>query len=108
MSSSIKLVRTYTAALLLASMLAVPCWAAHGYALWDDLKYPAGFAAFDYASPDAPKGGELRLVSNQRFSTFDKYNPFTIKGSAPAYLAALMFDSLLTKPQDIRRQHWRR
>ncbi|MBA2675015.1 extracellular solute-binding protein [Ramlibacter sp.] len=82
------------------AMVAVPVWAAHGYALWDDLKYPAGFAAFEYANEAAPKGGELLLVSNQRVSTFDKYNPFTIKGSAPAYLAALMFDSLLTGSMD--------
>ena len=81
--------------LLLASMLAVPAWAAHGYALWGDLKYSPGFAHFDYVNPGAPKGGELRLVSNLRVSTFDKYNPFTIKGSAPAYLSGLMFDSLL-------------
>ena len=81
-------------------MLAMPSWAAHGYALWDDLKYPAGFAAFDYVDPAAPKGGELRLVSNQRYSTFDKYNPFTIKGSPPAYLATLMFDTLLAGSMD--------
>lgn len=79
---------------------ASPAWAAHGYALWGDLKYPAGFDHFDYVNPRAPKGGELRLVSNLRVSTFDKYNPFTIKGSAPAYLAALMFDSLLTGALD--------
>lgn len=75
-------------------------WAAHGYALWGDLKYPAGFSHFDYVNPAAPKGGELRLVSNLRVSTFDKYNPFTIKGSAPAYLSDLMFDSLLTGALD--------
>ncbi|MES3011241.1 MAG: extracellular solute-binding protein [Pseudomonadota bacterium] len=78
----------------------LPTWAAHGYALWGDLKYPASFAHFDYVNPDAPKGGEIRLVSNLRTSTFDKYNPFTIKGSAPAYLANLMFDSLLTGALD--------
>jgi microcin C transport system substrate-binding protein len=77
-----------------------PVWAAHGYALWGDLKYPAGFVSFDYVNPAAPKGGELRLVSNLRSSTFDKYNPFTIKGSAPAYLSDLMFDSLLAGPLD--------
>ncbi|QHE86204.1 extracellular solute-binding protein [Hydrogenophaga sp. BPS33] len=75
-------------------------WAAHGYALWGDLKYPPGFAHFDYVNPQAPQGGDLRLVSNQRVSTFDKYNPFTIRGSAPAYLAALMFDTLLTPSLD--------
>lgn len=77
-----------------------PSWAAHGYALWGDLKYPAGFAHFDYVNPAAPKGGDLRLVSNLRYSTFDKYNPFTIKGSAPAYLSVLMFDSLLAGSMD--------
>ena len=77
-----------------------PVWAAHGYALWGDLKYPANFAHFDYVNAQAPKGGELRLVSNLRVSTFDKYNPFTIKGSAPAYLSDLMFDSLLAGALD--------
>ena len=72
-----------------------PVWAAYAYALWGDLKYPPGFAQFDYVNPAAPKGGELRLVSNLRVSTFDKYNPFTIKGNAPAYLSDMMFESLL-------------
>ena len=75
-----------------------PAWAAHGYALWGDLKYPSDFSNFEYVNPAAPKGGELRLVSNLRSSTFDKYNPFTIKGSAPAYLSDLMFDALLAGP----------
>jgi ABC-type oligopeptide transport system substrate-binding subunit len=35
---------------------------------------PAGFTHFDHVNPDAPKGGEIRLASNQRNSTFDKYN----------------------------------
>ncbi|MEO8543544.1 MAG: extracellular solute-binding protein [Burkholderiaceae bacterium] len=79
---------------------ALPGWAAHGYALWGDLKYPPGFEHFDYVRPDAPKRGELRLVSNQRVSTFDKYNPFTMRGNAPAYLSAMMFDSLLAGSLD--------
>nr|WP_246099209.1 extracellular solute-binding protein [Tepidimonas sediminis] len=80
--------------------LTAPAWAAHGYALWGHLKYPPGFAHFDYVNPDAPKGGELRLVSNLRTSTFDKYNPFTLRGSAPAYLSDLLFDSLLAGAAD--------
>ncbi len=75
-------------------------WAAHGYALWGELKYPADFTHFSYVNPQAPKGGELRLVSNLRVSTFDKYNPFTLRGSAPAYLSALMFDTLLVGASD--------
>jgi microcin C transport system substrate-binding protein len=82
------------------SWCAVPGWAAHGYALWDDFKYPAGFSHFDYVNPLAPKGGELRVVSSLRVSTFDKYNPFTIKGNSPAYLSLLMFDSLLAGSMD--------
>jgi len=85
---------------LLLCVVSGPLWAAHGYALWGDLKYEANFTHFGYVNPDAPKGGELRLVSNLRVSTFDKYNPFTIKGSAPAYLSELMFESLLTGSLD--------
>ena len=90
--------RLFPAVLLAAFSL--PVWAAHGYALWGELKYPPGFAHFDYVNPAAPKGGEIRLVGNSRASTFDKYNPFTIKGNAPTYLAQLMFDTLLTGSLD--------
>lgn len=87
--------------LLLALLLgAGSAQAAHGYALWGQLKYPPGFAHFDYVNPHAPRAGELRLVSNLRVSTFDTYNPFTIKGNAPAYLGALLFDTLLAAPLD--------
>ena len=86
--------------ILLLFTIAHPLWAAPGYALWGDLKYPANFDHFDYVNPAAPKRGELRLVSNLRVSTFDKYNPFTIKGNAPAYLSGLMFDSLLAGSLD--------
>jgi microcin C transport system substrate-binding protein len=82
------------------SLAAGTCWAGHGYSLWGEFKYPPGFTQFSYVNADAPKNGELRLVSNSRTSTFDKYNPFTIKGSAPAYLSALMFDSLLAGALD--------
>jgi len=54
---------------LLLMGCAVPAWAAHAYALWGAPRYPAGFAHFDYVNPDAPKGGELRLVSNLRVSS---------------------------------------
>lgn len=81
-------------------LAAVPAWSAHAYALWGEPKYPADFRHFDYVNPDAPKGGTLRLVSNLRYSTFDKYNPFTLKGSPPAYLADMMFETLLTGSLD--------
>ncbi len=86
--------------IFLSFWLSLPAWAAHSYALWGEPLYPAGFAHFDYVNPKAPKGGELRLVSNVRTSTFDKYNPFTMRGAAPAYLTDLMFDSLLAGSLD--------
>lgn len=77
-----------------------PAWASHAYALWGQPRYPQDFEHFSYVNPAAPKGGELQLVSNQRGSTFDKYNPFTIKGTAPAYLSSLLFDTLLVGSMD--------
>src|SRR3989338_7870909 len=77
--------RTRLAGLCSVAVLALsasPAWSAHGYALWGDLRYPPGFAHFAYVNPAAPKGGELRLVSNLRVSTFDKYNPFRLRREA--------------------------
>jgi microcin C transport system substrate-binding protein len=71
-------------------------WAAHAYAQFGDIKYPPGFDHFEYVNPAAPKGGEIALVAPSRVSTFDKYNPFTLKGNAPAGLGELMFETLLT------------
>ncbi len=75
-------------------------WAAPAYSVWGIFKYQPGFVHFDYVNPQAPKGGELRLVAGSRISTFDKYNPFTIKGTAPSFLGELLFESLLTGSMD--------
>jgi len=74
--------------------------AAHGYGQFGDLKYAAGFAAFDWANPRAPKGGSIDLVPPLRISNFDKYNPFTLKGTAPPGLSSLVFESLLAGTMD--------
>jgi microcin C transport system substrate-binding protein len=74
--------------------------AAHGFAVYDAPKYPAGFTHFDYVNPDAPKGGELFLANPDRRTSFDKFNPFTLKGVAAAGVAALMFESLTTGSSD--------
>jgi microcin C transport system substrate-binding protein len=87
-------------ALFAGTLVASPSWAAHAYAMWGQPRYAADFKHFDYVNPQAPKGGELRMVSNLRYSTFDKYNPFTLKGSPPAYLADMLFETLLTPSLD--------
>lgn len=86
--------------LVLLFCLSWPSWALHAYAQFGDIKYPASFTHFDYVNPNAPKGGEISLVSPTRLSNFDKYNPFTLKGSAPPNLLGLVFETLLTGTLD--------
>ena len=69
--------------LWLAFLSAAPAWGAHAYAQFGDIKYPPGFTHFDYVNPNAPKGGEFRMVPPTRPSNFDKFNPYTLKGNAP-------------------------
>jgi microcin C transport system substrate-binding protein len=75
-------------------------WAAHAYAQFGDIRYPAGFAHFEYVNPAAPKGGEIVLVPPTRQTHFDKYNPFTLKGSAPPSMLNMLFDTLLVGNMD--------
>lgn len=71
-------------------------WAAPAYAQFGDIKYPAGFSHFDYVNPAAPKGGEIRMVPPTRPTNFDKFNPFTLRGTAPYGIGLLLMESLLT------------
>jgi microcin C transport system substrate-binding protein len=82
--------------LLLVFLFTSRTWAAHAYAQFGDIKYPAGFKHFEWVNPNAPKGGEIELVPPLRITNFDKYNPFTLKGTAPPGLGALVFETLLT------------
>ncbi|HWI83192.1 extracellular solute-binding protein [Ramlibacter sp.] len=86
--------------LVLLSIVAPSGWAAPGYAVWGTFRYAPGFPHFEYVNPQAPKGGELRLIAGSRISTFDKYNPFTLKGTAPSFLGDLLFEGLLTGSMD--------
>ena len=81
-------------------LLSPSVWAAHAYAQFGDIKYPEGFSHFSYVNPVAPKGGEIAMVSPSRASSFDKYNPFTLKGTAPPGLGSLMLETLLTGNSD--------
>jgi microcin C transport system substrate-binding protein len=74
--------------------------AAHAFSLYDTPKYPAGFTHFAYVNPDAPKGGELYLANPDRRTSFDKFNPFSLKGVAAAGIANLMFETLATGSSD--------
>ena len=86
--------------LLSVQMLSGAAQAAHAYAQFGDIKYPAGFAHFDWANPKAPKGGEFSLVAPTRLTNFDKFNPYTLKGAAAPALGALVFETLMTGTYD--------
>lgn len=77
-----------------------PAHAAHAFALYGDPKYPANFSHFEYVNPDAPKGGELFLANPDRRTSFDKFNPFSLKGVAAAGVSNLMFETLATGSSD--------
>lgn len=68
----------------------------HGFAEFGALKYPAGFAHFDYVNPNAPKGGELSYSSE---GTFDSFNPYARKGRA-GKRAGDQYETLLVESYD--------
>ncbi|MEJ2742571.1 MAG: extracellular solute-binding protein [Gammaproteobacteria bacterium] len=52
----------------------------HGFSLYGNLKYPVHATHLDYANPEAPKGGNLRLMAT---GTFDSLNPYVLRGLSP-------------------------
>lgn len=78
--------------------------ASHGLAVFDDLKYPAGFSHFDYINPQAPKGGSFNFsvnewTLNQAPNTFNTLNTFSALGDAPPRME-ICFDTLMTRALD--------
>ena len=69
---------------------------AHGFSMYGDLKYPAGFPHFQYVNPEAPKGGDVKLAA---VGTFDTLNPFVLKG-VPAIALGQVFDTLTVQSDD--------
>jgi len=87
--------------LLLVLLLGVtlPATAAesfHALAMNGQPKYGPDFTHFDYAFPDAPKGGTVRLAA---IGTFDSFNPFIVKGNSADGLG-LLFDTLTEQSLD--------
>jgi microcin C transport system substrate-binding protein len=74
-----------------------PAWR-HGLSLFGELKYPSGFARFDYVNPDAPKLGVVRVTT---LGTFDNFNEVVggVKGSL-ATGARVICDTLLAPALD--------
>ncbi|MFV3130948.1 extracellular solute-binding protein [Niveispirillum sp. KHB5.9] len=87
-------------ALLAALTFATPALAAHGVAQFGAPKYPAGFSHFDYVNPDAPKGGSVTLSLIAQHSSYDKFNPFNLKGKLAPGPLELMFETLTVNSLD--------
>lgn len=68
----------------------------HGFSEFGELKYPEGFAHFDYVNPEAPRGGELSYAAQ---GTFDSFNPFNRQGRAGAR-SADQYETLLFPSYD--------
>jgi microcin C transport system substrate-binding protein len=68
----------------------------HGISVFGDLKYPADFQHFEYANPDAPKGGKVRLSA---LGGFDNLNAFILKGVSPLGIGGI-YDSLTAGSSD--------
>src|SRR5690349_25161254 len=85
-------------AFLIGSGATVPAGAApgNGLSLFGDLKYGPDFKNFDYANPDAPKGGSMRLAA---IGTFVSLNPYIVKGVSAAGMSQT-FDTLMLASED--------
>jgi microcin C transport system substrate-binding protein len=79
------------------SVYCVSAWAAYAMALGGTPKYGPDFKSFYYVRADAPRGGEVTLSS---LGTFDKLNPFTLKGVPAISISRLLFDTLTVASLD--------
>ncbi|MCA3844407.1 MAG: ABC transporter substrate-binding protein, partial [Burkholderia sp.] len=91
--------RVAAAFALYAALAAPAAHAAYAIAQYGEPKYPPGFKHFDYVNPDAPKGGTLVLANPNRLTSFDKFNPYTMRGN-PAPGIDMLFESLVTGSSD--------
>ena len=95
------------AARLVASLLALlPALVAtgatsHGFAYFGDLKYPKDMAHFDYANPDAPKGGSVHLSI---IGNFNNVHAYVDKGVLTPFmdtrLSSRVYDHLMRWSED--------
>jgi peptide/nickel transport system substrate-binding protein len=69
----------------------------HAIAMQGEPALPAGFAAFPYVDPNAPKGG--RLVQGA-LGTFDSLNPLIVNGVPAISTRGYVIESLLTRNYD--------
>ncbi|MBM9536433.1 extracellular solute-binding protein [Desulfobulbus alkaliphilus] len=83
--------------IFLCCLLPTRSMAAHGVSIDGNLKYPEDFSRFAYTSDKAVRGGTLILHD---LGSFEKMNPFTLRGSAPRGLGSYVFETLAVPSLD--------
>ena len=68
----------------------------HALAMNGEPKYSADFTHFEYANPNAPKGGQLH---QSVIGTYDSFHPFIPKGVGAEDIG-LIYETLMTSSQD--------
>ncbi len=98
---NVRMLKYFASFLLVCiGLQAAPVWGAHAFSLYGSPKYSADFSHFAYVNPDAPKRGELYLANPDRRTSFDKFNPFSLKGVAAAGVSSLMLETLAETSSD--------
>lgn len=68
----------------------------YAFAQLGEPKYAADFTHYDYANPNAPKGGNITLSA---IGTYDNFNRFALRGY-PGAGTGMLYDSLFTTSDD--------
>jgi len=71
----------------------------HGISIFDEFKYGEGFENFDYANPDAPKGGTLVLPTTNDFTSFTPFLPTGVP-AVGALSPGMLYDALFVRAND--------
>lgn len=84
--------------LAISIAIALPAQAQnHGIAMHGAPQLAANFSHYNYANPNALKGGRLKQA---QIGSFDSLNPFSIRGNAARNIRERVFESLLDRHYD--------
>ena len=97
LSTGIKQYLRHSIGIVLLMVASFQVHAAASIALGYQPKYASGFKHFDYVNPNAPKGGNLTLSA---VGSFDRLNPFLLKGIVAEGVTGLVFETLMEQSAD--------
>ncbi|MGY2224998.1 extracellular solute-binding protein [Pseudomonas gingeri] len=91
---------TFTALALFTGTQAYAAPAQHALTVYGEpAKYPAGFSHFDYANPNAPKGGSLKRSAIE-IGQFDHVLPYIDKGIGVSQIDGWIYSPLAVRSLD--------